>query len=103
MSVIHIENMEQYNEYLSNQYVIIDYYGDYCKPCLKLSPELKILAKKYNINVLKIDVDVYSKLSKLNKIKSLPTIILMHHGVEEERIVGADLYLIKQLFKNVSK
>lgn len=64
---------------------------------------MKKFAIKYNIDVLKVNVDNHSKLC--NKIKSLPTISLYHNNLEiiNYRVVGADINQIEQLFVKAYK
>jgi thioredoxin 1 len=97
MSVIEIETTNQFNDEILNT-VIVDYYTHWCSPCSRISPVMKKFAMKYNIDVLKVDVDKHAKLC--SKIKSLPTISLYHNSLEliDYRVVGADINQIEQLF-----
>lgn len=97
MSVIEIESIDHYENELEH-FVIIDYHANWCKSCSLITPELKLLAKKYKVNVLKVNVDEFPKLCK--KIKSLPTITSNYNGIEIDRVVGADIHKIEKLFKS---
>lgn len=69
---------------------IIDFYAEWCMPCLMLAPILEELASKLkNIKFARINVDENKELSNRFNITSIPCLIIFKNGEEVERITGA--------------
>ena len=78
------ENFEQ--EVLkSDKPVLVDFYADWCGPCKRLAPLLENLKE---IDVLKVNVDLFDSLSRSYGIMSIPTLILFENGKEIKKIIG---------------
>lgn len=78
------ENFEQ--EVLkSDKPVLVDFYADWCGPCKRLAPLLEELKE---IDVLKVNVDLFDSLSRSYGIMSIPTLILFENGKEIKKIIG---------------
>lgn len=70
--------------------VVIDFYGEWCMPCLMLAPVIEELASKLKtIKFVKVDVDENKKLSAKFNITSIPCLVIFKNGKEVERITGA--------------
>lgn len=81
----------------TDQLELLDFYADWCAPCLVVNPLLDALANKFadKVHLVKINVDVETALVEKFEVYSIPTLILVKNGVEIGRIVGAkdkDLY-----------
>jgi thioredoxin len=59
--------------------VIIDFYADWCRPCLAMSPLLEEVADEYRgkLVVYKVDADKEKPLAKKLGIRSLPTLMFI--------------------------
>ncbi|MDV3196130.1 MAG: thioredoxin domain-containing protein [Candidatus Phytoplasma stylosanthis] len=69
--------------------ILIDFFANWCKPCKILMNILDSFIKKNkNIKLIKIDVDLYPKLTLKYNITSFPTLILFKFGKEVERKIG---------------
>ncbi len=69
---------------------VIDFYAEWCMPCLMVAPILEELAGKFkNIRFARINVDENKELSSRFNIASIPTLIIFKDGKEVERIIGA--------------
>ena len=78
------ENFEQ--EVLkSDKPVLVDFYADWCGPCKRLAP---LLEEQKEIDVLKVNVDLFDSLSRSYGIMSIPTLILFENGKEIKKIIG---------------
>ena len=74
----------------SKSLVVIDFYAEWCMPCLMLAPVLEELASKLKeIKFARVNVDENKELSSKFKIVSIPTLIVFKKGEEVERIIGA--------------
>jgi thioredoxin 1 len=63
--------------YNRDEYLILDFYADWCKPCKMQETILDELIKEYdNVNFYKVNVEDEYELGELLLIKSLPTIII---------------------------
>lgn len=73
------------------QPVLVDFWADWCSPCLMIAPVLEKVIPEYEGKVLlaKIDADENMKLAGHYKLRGFPTIILFIDGVEKERFGGA--------------
>ncbi|HEA26158.1 MAG TPA: thioredoxin [Ectothiorhodospiraceae bacterium] len=73
------------------QPVLVDFWADWCSPCLIIAPVLKKLIPEYEGEVLlaKIDADENMKLCGHYKLRGFPTLLLFVNGEEVERTGGA--------------
>ena len=73
----------------SDKPVLVDFWAEWCQPCLLLGPTVEAVAQKYEgkAKVVKLNVDD-SQTPQQYGIKGIPTLILFKGGTEAERIVG---------------
>lgn len=78
---------------------VIDFYANWCGPCLKLTQEIEDKIKNesfYNkigkdILFVKVNVDIHGELNHMYKVKSIPHIIFYKNGkLQEDIIKGCD-------------
>lgn len=78
-------------EIASTDYLIIDFYADWCGPCKQFGPvfdKVKTeLGSKYRFEKLNIDKDGKA-LAATYKVTSVPTILFFINGVVKGREVG---------------
>lgn len=70
--------------------VLVDFWAEWCAPCLAVAPILEELAQEYNgkINFAKINVDGNSPLAAKYGIAAIPTTIIFKDGQPVQQIVG---------------
>lgn len=91
MSVIKITK-ENYQEAVLNEKkkVLLDFWAPWCGPCRMVSPILdEIAAERPDIKVCKVNIDEEYDLASRYKVVSIPTLLVMEHGQEEDRLIGA--------------
>lgn len=80
MEIIH-GTEAQFNELISDGFVLVDFYATWCGPCKMLGPVLEEMSEtRADIKIVKMDVDECSELSKKYAIMSVPTLMLFKNG-----------------------
>ena len=77
MEIIHASN-ENFNELINDEYVLVDFFANWCGPCKMLSPILETLTDR--IKIVKVDVDQCPELAQKYGVMSIPTLILIKKG-----------------------
>ena len=75
--------LDQYQKTIAdNKIVLIDFYAPWCKPCMRMKPEIEKLetAYKKQVKILKLDYDKNPSVAKAEEILALPTIIVYKGG-----------------------
>ena len=71
--------------------LIVDFWAPWCGPCRMVAPELEKLARIHAGQwlIVKVNTDEVPELGDRYRIRSIPTMAVMHHGQELSRIAGA--------------
>jgi thiol-disulfide isomerase/thioredoxin len=58
---------------------IVDFYADWCKPCLEMAPDLEDIAREYRgqIVVYKVDISAERTLAENMQVKRLPLLLFI--------------------------
>lgn len=73
----------------NNDYVLIDFWADWCIPCRRVSPIVEDVAGEHpEMAVFKMDIDANPETPKKFGIMSIPTLLFFEKGVERARIIG---------------
>jgi len=70
--------------------VVVDFWAQWCGPCLATAPILEELAKEYDAKVsfAKVSVDENTSLTAKYGIAAIPTMLIFKGGQPVEQIVG---------------
>ncbi|OGY21285.1 MAG: thioredoxin [Candidatus Woykebacteria bacterium GWB1_45_5] len=70
---------------------LIDFYADWCGPCIVMKPVIEELEKEIagEIEIKKINVDENEQEAAKYGVMSIPTYIILKDGEETDRFVGA--------------
>lgn len=84
------EFQEKVIEASHQQPVLVDFWADWCSPCLMIAPVLERVIPEYGGKVLlaKIDADENMKLAGHYRLRGFPTIIMFIDGEERDRFGG---------------
>lgn len=91
MSVIKISKENFQNEVLnSDKTVLLDFYADWCGPCLMVGPIVSEIAEeRSDVKVGKINVDEQPELAAQFGVMSIPMLAVVKDGKVVNQAVGA--------------
>jgi thioredoxin 1 len=85
---------EEFNEIIKNGHkiVVVDFFAEWCMPCVMLTPVIEELAESEDlkdVKFTKLNVDENQKLAQKYKVSSIPCLIIFKEGKEVDRMIGA--------------
>lgn len=71
--------------------VLVDFWADWCGPCLVLTPVLErvVVAFEGRVLLAKVKADENMRLAGHYRLRGFPTVLLFQHGEERARFHGA--------------
>ena len=77
--------------YKGNTPCMVDFYADWCKPCMQLKPITEKLAAKYKgkLIIYKVNVDKAQDICQSLGISSIPTLFFFKPNEQPGKMVGA--------------
>ena len=90
--VLHLSENDFSSEVLqSDKPVLVDFWAPWCGPCRMIAPVLDELAGEYagRAKIAKVNVDDNPTLASKLSIRSIPTLMVFHHGQVAQHTVGA--------------
>ncbi len=90
-TITELENGKDFDSFTKNGVVLIDFFADWCMPCIIMEPVMETLSKKFRgkIKFGKIDVDENHELAQKFRIFSIPNFILFKNGKVAEQFIGS--------------
>lgn len=77
---------------VSNGVFVLKFWATWCGPCRVLNPVVEKLEKEFDkVEFYSVDVDQAPELAQKFKVKSLPTLVFLKDGEEQERALGVQL------------
>jgi len=82
---------KEFNDYTKKGFVLIDFYADWCMPCVMMAPIIDELSEKYGkkIKFGKINIDDNHAIAEKFSIMSIPNFILFKDGKKVEQFIGS--------------
>jgi len=69
--------------------VVVDFYAEWCMPCLMIAPVIEELADKIkDVKFVKLNVDDNQELARKYGVSSIPCLIIFKDGKEVDRMIG---------------
>jgi thioredoxin 1 len=71
--------------------VVVDFWAEWCKPCVMISKSLRELAEEYGerLVIAKIDADTNPEAVRTYGVMSMPTLLVFRKGEVVGSMVGA--------------
>ena len=80
----YLEKEEDFNNLIQGK-VLVDFYADWCGPCKRIG---SILEEINDIDILKVNVDLFQNISNKYGVMSIPTLIIFDKGNEIKKSIG---------------
>lgn len=82
---------KEFKDFIKKGFVVIDFFADWCMPCLIMAPIMEELEKKFKgkIKFGKIDTEENHNLVVKYQIRSIPNFILFKDGEMVEQFIGS--------------
>jgi thioredoxin 1 len=80
-----------FEEFAKKGLVLVDFFADWCMPCVMMAPVIGDMAKKFKgkIKFGKVDIEKHNELAQRFNISSIPNFILFKDGKKIEQFVGS--------------
>ena len=72
-----------------NKTILIDFWAEWCGPCIKVAPILEEISSENNLPVGKLNIDENPEKPREYSVQSIPTMVLFVDGSPVHTVVGA--------------
>ena len=80
---------EKIMDILTDELTIVDFFAEWCGPCMMLGPVLEDLEKEdSSIKIVKVNTDEHEEEARSYGIMSIPTLILYKNKKPVDKIIG---------------
>ncbi|MFH1503203.1 MAG: thioredoxin [Candidatus Diapherotrites archaeon] len=81
----------EFNEFIKEGNVLIDFYADWCMPCVMMGPIIDDVADKFSkkLKVGKVNVEDGHEIAQKFGVSSIPNFVLLKDGKVVTNFVGA--------------
>ena len=81
----------EFEEFTKQGLVLIDFFADWCMPCMMMSPIIDDLSEKFKgkIKFGKVDVGENKEIAQKFNVNSIPNFTLLRDGEIVEQFIGA--------------
>lgn len=79
----------------TSEYVVVDFYADWCGPCKMMAPVLDAAANEVKAKFFKINVDQAPNVARQFSVMSIPTFIVFKDRQAVGQLAG---YMSKEVF-----
>ena len=81
----------KFAEFIKEGTVLIDFYADWCMPCVMMGPIVEEISNKFSkkLKVGKVNVEDGREIAQKFNVSSIPNFVLFKDGKVVENFVGA--------------
>jgi len=81
----------EFEDFIEKGFVLIDFFAEWCMPCLMMSPMIDELSEKFKgkIKFGKVDVGDNKEIAQKFNVSSIPNFILFKDGKQIEQFIGS--------------
>lgn len=81
----------KFDEFVKEGNVLIDFYADWCMPCVMMGPIVEEIANKFGkkLKVGKMDMEEGREIAQKFNVMSIPNFVLLKDGKVVTNFVGA--------------
>jgi len=71
--------------------VLVDFWAEWCGPCLAIAPMVEEIAADYagKVKVGKLNIDNNPQTAMKYGVRSIPTLLFIHNGAVTDQVVGS--------------
>jgi thioredoxin 1 len=80
--------------------ILVDFWAEWCGPCLQLAPILEQVSIETGVTIAKVNVDENNNLASQYKISAIPAVFVFVDGEEKQQIIGTNP---KQVYLDIIK
>ena len=82
---------KEFDQEIKSGFVLVDFFAEWCMPCVMMSPILDDLSQKFKgkVKFIKINIDDAQELAQKFNIASIPNFILFKDGKQAAQFIGA--------------
>lgn len=88
-TVIQTNENDFQKDVLAKDFVVVDFYANWCGPCRMILPYLEEIASELNVDIVKVNIDESPNIASQYNVMSIPTIIIFKNGEKISTNVGA--------------
>jgi thioredoxin 1 len=96
---------KEFSNFIKKGIVLIDFFAEWCMPCVMMAPILEDVAKelKNKVKIGKVNVSDNQSLAGKYDVSSIPNLILFKDGKQIEQFIGAmsEDELVEKLKKHI--
>jgi thioredoxin 1 len=76
---------------MSQTPVLVDFWAEWCGPCLRVSPVLEEIAREMGerVKIVKVDIDSNPNTARDYRVMSVPTLTIFKGGQPVQSVTGA--------------
>ena len=85
----YLDETDDFNNFIENKTVLVDFYADWCGPCKMIRPILEEISENNNdIKIVSINIEDEEELAERYNVFSIPCLVIFENGEETKRNVG---------------
>lgn len=77
------------DDVLSKEFVLVDFYADWCGPCRMILPFLEEIQGELGVDIVKVNIDESPNIASEYDVMSIPTLAIFKNGEKISVNVGA--------------